>query len=44
MALLNLVSDKYPRKREYGIGYDTASLILGLAFAMWAAFLLWGGQ
>ena len=39
-----MANDDYPRKREYGIGFDTANLIFALAFAGWAAFLIFGQQ
>ena len=37
-----LASDEYPRKKEYGVGFDTATLVVGIAFIAWAAYLLRG--
>lgn len=36
-----LAFSEYPRKMEYSLGLDVASLIEKIPFLLWAAYLLW---
>ena len=42
-ALLMSIS-KYPRIQKFGPGSDVLSLLGNIAFAIWAAYVVWGVQ
>ena len=35
---------KYPRTSEVNLGTDCVSLIMSVAFSLWAGYLLFGGE
>jgi len=42
--LILILRKEFPVKVEYGVGYYSAKLITRVAFMLWAAYLLWGGE
>lgn len=42
-GLIQISTSKYPRKKEYSLGFDVSGMIVGIAFFVWVCFLKFGG-
>jgi len=40
-SITNLTSDKYPRKKEHGVGYDCGQAIIAIGVLTWICILKW---
>ena len=42
-GLIEIATSKYPRRKEYSLGFDVVGLILAIAFFVWVCVLKFGG-